>query len=214
MNPISSNAPTATGAITSPPKRIALNTTESRASTPGSNHTRNASSSNSTATRSITRSTRIVANAAVALRPSFRASRYGRITSPARAGNTADAANPITVVRNTLRNFVGPNGPSRYCQRSARIRNVRAVSAIDKAMKSARADRTAVHTFARSAFLRKIAMRPTARPMTMTVRMMLRKPLSILHDVWLQRRTQSVALTGGARTTFDVLITSRDAFTM
>ena len=72
------------------------------------------------------RSTRIVANAAVALSPSCRASRYGRITSPARAGNTADAAKPITVVRNTLRNRVGPSGPSRYCQRSARITKVTA----------------------------------------------------------------------------------------
>ena len=40
MKPITNNAPIATGAITSPPNRIALNTAESRASTPGSNHSR------------------------------------------------------------------------------------------------------------------------------------------------------------------------------
>ncbi len=45
----------------------------------------------------------IVANVAVALSPSCRASRYGRITSPARAGSTALAANPIVVVRNAGR---------------------------------------------------------------------------------------------------------------
>ena len=91
MKNITSSAPTATGAITSPPNRIAWNTAESRASSPGSNQIRNAASSSSTATRSRMRSTRIVANAAVALRPSRRASRYGRITSPARAGSTAEA---------------------------------------------------------------------------------------------------------------------------
>ena len=42
----------------------------------------------------------IVAKVAVALSPSCRASRYGRITSPARAGSTALAAKPIVVVRN------------------------------------------------------------------------------------------------------------------
>ena len=129
MKNISSNAPIATGAITRPPNRIALNNTESRDSTPGSNQIRNASSSSNTATRSSTRSTTIVANAAVALSPSRRASRYGRITSPARAGSTADAAKPITVVRNTVRKRVGPSGSSKYCQRSARITNVRTVSA-------------------------------------------------------------------------------------
>ena len=38
------------------------------------------------------------------------------------AGNTADAANPITVVRSTTMNRVGPSGARRYCQRSVRIR--------------------------------------------------------------------------------------------
>ncbi len=127
MKNITSRAPTATGAITSPPNRIARNTAESFASSPGSNQIRNAASSNSTATRSRMRSTRIVANAAVALRPSRRASRYGRITSPARAGRIAEAPKPITVVRNTTQNRVGPSGASRYCQRSARIRNDTAV---------------------------------------------------------------------------------------
>ena len=44
----------------------------------------------------------MVANAAVALRPSRRASRYGRMTSPARAGNRNVAAKPITVVLNAV----------------------------------------------------------------------------------------------------------------
>ena len=44
------------------------------------------------------------------LSPSWRASRYGRSTSPARAGSTASAANPITVARNVERKRVGPIG--------------------------------------------------------------------------------------------------------
>ena len=54
-------------------------------------------------TASSSRSMMIVANVAVALNPSCRASKYGRITSPARAGSTALAANPIVVVRNAGR---------------------------------------------------------------------------------------------------------------
>ena len=62
----------------------------------------------------------IVANVAVALSPSCRASRYGRITSPARAGRTALAANPIVVVRNAAAKRAWPIGASRYCHRIAR----------------------------------------------------------------------------------------------
>ena len=40
----------------------------------------------------------IVANVAVALSPSLRASRYGRSSSPARAGSSEEAANPMIVV--------------------------------------------------------------------------------------------------------------------
>ena len=43
---------------------------------------------------------------------------------------------------------------------------------------------------------------------------MLRKPTSILHDVWLLSRTQSVAINLPRPRRRDVLITSRDAFTM
>ena len=121
------------------------------------------------------RSTTIVANAAVALSPSRRASRYGRITSPARAGSTADAAKPITVVRKTVLNLVGPSGPSKYCHRSARTMNVTQVKPSASNRKSCRAAATEAQTFPRSAFRRKTARRPTARPMTIIVRMMLRK---------------------------------------
>ena len=69
-------------------------------------------SSTSTATRSSTRSITIVAMVAVTLSPSWRASRYGRSTSPARAGRTPSAANPITVARNVERKRTGPMGVS------------------------------------------------------------------------------------------------------
>ena len=62
----------------------------------------------------------IVANAAVGGSPSRRASRYGRSTSPGRAGSRKLAAKPMTVVRNAVENRVGPIGASRYCQRKAR----------------------------------------------------------------------------------------------
>ena len=52
--------------------------------------------------------------------PSCRASRYGRRTSPGRAGSRKLAMNPITVVRNAVENRVGPIDASRYCQRAAR----------------------------------------------------------------------------------------------
>jgi len=43
------------------------------------------------------------------------------MTSPARAGSTALAANPTAVARNELAKVVVPNGSSRNFQRSARI---------------------------------------------------------------------------------------------
>jgi len=65
---------------------------------------------------------------------------------PARAGKTAEAAKPITVVRNTVLNRVFPNGPSRYCHRSARTTNVPQVNASDSSRKSVRALVTEAHT--------------------------------------------------------------------
>ena len=83
-------------------------------------HTKNASIA-STVIMSSTRSITIVAKVAGALRPSCRARRYGRSTSPARAGSTPSAAKPMTVVRNAVRKRVGPIGWSRYRQRQARM---------------------------------------------------------------------------------------------
>ncbi len=88
--------------------------------TPGAAVNTNSANSSSTVTRSSSRSRMIVANAAVALSRSRRASRYGRMTSPARAGSRKLAAKPMTVVRNAVAKCVGPIGASRYCQRSAR----------------------------------------------------------------------------------------------
>ena len=58
-------------------------------------------------TRSSSRSRMIVANADVGVRFSRRASRYGRSTSPARAGSRKLAANPMTVVSERVENRVG-----------------------------------------------------------------------------------------------------------
>ena len=70
----------------------------------------------------------MVANVAVALSPSLRASRYGRSNSPARAGSSAVAANPMIVVLRATDRRTRPIGASRYCQRSARSTYVRAVT--------------------------------------------------------------------------------------
>ena len=80
--------------------------------------------------RSITRSITTVAKVAGTLNPSWRASRYGRIRSPALAGSRDNAANPMTVVRNAVRNRVGPMGSSRYCQRTVRTQNVTPTSSV------------------------------------------------------------------------------------
>ena len=71
--------------------------------------------------RSSTRSMTTVAKVAGVESPSWRASRYGRMTSPARAGSNPSAAKPMTVVRNVVRNLVLPIGLSRNCQRQARM---------------------------------------------------------------------------------------------
>ena len=81
---------------------------------PGRRPGSRAPSSTSTVTRSSTRSTMIVAKAAVTGSPSRRASSYGRITSPARAGRTNDAAKPMTVVRSATPKRVGPSGASSH----------------------------------------------------------------------------------------------------
>ena len=90
------------------------------AAIPGRRRRRTAPKSSSTVTRSSSRSRIMVANVAVTLSPSRRASRYGRTHFADARGSTVLAAKPITVVRNACEKRVGPIGCSRYCQRSAR----------------------------------------------------------------------------------------------
>jgi hypothetical protein len=59
----------------------------------------------------------MVAKAPVALTFSWRDRKYGRMTSPARAGSTVLAANPTAVARNELAKLGLPSGSSRYCHR-------------------------------------------------------------------------------------------------
>jgi hypothetical protein len=66
------------------------------------------------------RSMMIVANVAVALRPSVRARRYGRRISPMRAGSRNVAVKPMTVVRNAVRKRAWPIGRRSACHRQAR----------------------------------------------------------------------------------------------
>ena len=136
----------------------------------------NTPKSSRTVIRSSSRSRMIVANAAVALRFSFRASRYGRITSPARAGSRKLAANPITVVRKAFAKWVGPIGASRYCQRSARSTYVSAVTIRASTSRSVRALRVSAHTPAISALRRKNASSPMVRRQMRTVRTRDRMP--------------------------------------
>jgi hypothetical protein len=77
-----------------------------------------------TAVRSSARSTMTVANVADTLRPSFFASRYGRNTSPTRAGSKKVAVKPMMVVRKAGPNRTRPMGASITCQRHARSRYV------------------------------------------------------------------------------------------
>ena len=121
-------------------------------------------------TASSSRSTMIVANVAVALSPSCRASRYGRITSPARAGSTALAANPIIVVRNAGREPAWPIGASRYCHRSARSTMVTTVTAADSAISHGSARLISAQTTSRCAPRRKSASKPIDRTTMTTVR--------------------------------------------
>ena len=68
----------------------------------------NDASSNSTVSMSSRRSRMTVAKAPVALIRSWRARKYGRMTSPARAGRTLLAANPTAVARKALAKLVLP----------------------------------------------------------------------------------------------------------
>ena len=61
-----------------------------------------------------------MAKAAATGSPSRRASSHGRITSPARAGRTNDAAKPISVARSATPKRVGPIGASITCHRAVR----------------------------------------------------------------------------------------------
>src|SRR5216110_2532219 len=55
----------------------------------------------------------------------WRARKYGRMTSPARAGRMLLAANPTAVARNAFAKLARPSGSSRNCQRNARITRLR-----------------------------------------------------------------------------------------
>ncbi len=80
-----------------------------------------------------------VANAPVALNGSCRDRKYGRMTSPARAGSTALAANPTAVALNAFTKLGIPSGSSRYCHRQARIATFTNIVASDNASHSSRA---------------------------------------------------------------------------
>ena len=106
-----------------------------------------------------------------ALRRSRFASRYGRSTSPARAGSSALAANPMIVVRSALLKCTRPIGWSRYCQRSARTpcsprRSSRAPAAAGRPVRARSRPRRAWKSMLR----RNSASRPTAAASAITVR--------------------------------------------
>ena len=86
----------------------------------------NDASSTSTVIMSSTRSRMMVAKAPVALMFSWRDRKYGRMTSPARAGRIVLAAKPTAVARNELAKLGRPSGSSRYCQRHDADRQVHA----------------------------------------------------------------------------------------
>ena len=71
--------------------------------------------------RSSTRSITIVAIVAVTLRPSCRASRYGRRMSPARAGSSPRAANPISSRERRCGTASGRSGAAGIASATARI---------------------------------------------------------------------------------------------
>ena len=106
----------------------------------------NAANSSSTVARSSSRSSTIVANADDGFICSRLASKYGRITSPARAGRRKLAANPITVVVNALPNRVGPMGARRNCQRQARTAYVSPVATSPRISNPASARRVSAQT--------------------------------------------------------------------
>ena len=92
----------AAAAATRPPTLTRANSDGSPPTAPGpAVSTKNANNIR-TVMRSSRRSRMIVANAAVAFRFSRRARRYGRRTSPARAGSRNEAAKPMTVIRNAV----------------------------------------------------------------------------------------------------------------
>ncbi len=122
-----------------------------------------------TVSRSRSRSTITVAKADVALSPSCRASRYGRNTSPIRAGNRKSAANPIIVVRNAVRKRVGPTGWSSTCHRSARIAYVCIVTTTAATMYPGWALRIARHITAGSMSFRKSHNSPAVSARMKTV---------------------------------------------
>ena len=96
-------------AVAAGPLRPAANATGFAAvETRGRRRTRRTPAARAPSRMSSRRSRMIVANAPVALMRSWRARKYGRMTSPARAGSTLLAANPTAVARNALPNVVVP----------------------------------------------------------------------------------------------------------
>src|SRR5262245_51039569 len=119
----------------------------------------------------------IVAKTDAALSPSVRATRYGRITSPARAGSIASAAKPTMVARNTGPKRVGPIGSSRYRQRNARMTGITAASTTAQIIRSTRACAISAATADKFARLRNHAKRAIARSVTSAVRIVIRGDL-------------------------------------
>ena len=111
--------------------------------------------------RSSSRSSTIVAKADDGFMLSRLASRYGRITSPARAGSRKLAANPMTVVVNALTNRVGPIGARSDCQRQARAAYVSPVTTTARTSSPPSARRVSAQTPARSVFRKANPSSPT-----------------------------------------------------
>ena len=127
-------------------------------------------------TVSSTRSRMIVAKAAVALSPSLRASRYGRMTSPARAGSRKLAAKPITVARKAVLKRAGPMASSRKRQRKDLRTYVKPVMSTAATRSSGRARCVSAHTPAIFAFRRKNASSPNVNRQISSVRVRGRMP--------------------------------------
>ena len=92
------------------------------------------------------------------------------MTSPARAGRSADAAKPITVARNAAEKWTVPMGASKYCHRQARMTYVEAVATSAARIRSQRDCMMEPQTSPRLAFRRKTAISPSVRSTMIAVR--------------------------------------------